>query len=62
MTDPIYLGDGVYAHVDDIGRLVLTTGHHEPNRADNTIVLEPEVMNSLDRYTNKHWPKCKSDV
>lgn len=34
MTKPEYLGDGVYAHMDDMGRVVLTTGHHLPIAAE----------------------------
>jgi hypothetical protein len=50
--DPRYLGDGAYAHWCE-GRLVLTTGNHEPALADNTIVLEPEVLVSLLMYLKK---------
>jgi hypothetical protein len=45
-----YIGDGVYTHVDDSRSLILTTGHHEPDQADNTIVLEPSIIKSLENY------------
>lgn len=50
MNNPAYLGDGVYAHVDDYGCVVLTTGHHDPAIADNTIVFEPEVLRAFDNW------------
>lgn len=56
MSDPTYLGDGLYAHVDGVGRIVLTTGDHEPSRAENIIVLDKEVLDSLQRYIKKHGP------
>lgn len=52
IAPPSYLGDGVYASVGQIG-LVLTTGHHDPAQADNTIVFEPEVLAALEKYISK---------
>lgn len=49
MITPSYLGDGVYASFDRRG-LVITTGHHEPDKADNVIVLEPFVIAALEKY------------
>lgn len=46
-----YLGDGVYAEVDGIGRIVLTT--EDGISATNTIVLEPEVMTALLEYLKR---------
>ena len=43
-----YLGDAVYAEVDDYGDLVLTT--ENGTRATNTITLEPAVIAALERY------------
>ncbi len=43
-----YLGDGVYADIDEIGRLVLTT--EDGVRATNTIVFEPEVYVAFRKY------------
>jgi hypothetical protein len=40
-----YLGDAVYADVDEFGRIVLTT--ENGIYATNTIVLEPEVYAAL---------------
>jgi hypothetical protein len=50
MIDKVYLGDSVYADLDDLGRLVLTTenGYHDDPR--NRIVLEPEVYRALTDY------------
>jgi hypothetical protein len=47
MKEPTYLGDGVYAQFDQFGMLILTTGSHELRMADNTIMLEPEVLEAL---------------
>lgn len=57
MKDPEYLGDGVYAHIDDSGRVVLTTSHHDPEQADDIIVMELPVLSALDRYIAKHGLK-----
>jgi hypothetical protein len=47
-----YLGDSVYAEVDDCGNLVLTT--ENGLGASNTIVLEPEVIAALERYVKRN--------
>ena len=57
MTDPTYLGDGVYAHLDDNGQLVLTTGHHEPRAASDIIYFEAPVVRKLVEYIEKHGLK-----
>lgn len=43
----VYLGDGVYADVDD-GVLVLTT--EEGRHATNTVYMESEVVQALERF------------
>lgn len=43
-----YLGDGVYADVDNAGQLVLTT--EDGINTTNTIYLEPEVVFALFEY------------
>lgn len=53
MNKPEYLGDGVYAHVDDSERVVLTTGNHSPCLADSVIVLEPEVLAAFQNWLAK---------
>lgn len=52
MIPPEYLGDGVYASFDRRG-LVVTTGHHDPAKADNVIVLEPFIIAALEKYVEK---------
>jgi hypothetical protein len=47
--EPKYLGDGVYVLVTDCG-VLLTTGHHDPQWADNIIHLEPPVAEALMKY------------
>ena len=49
-----YLGDGVYVAIED-GRLLLTTGSHRVEEAENRIYLEPEVMAKLVAY----WERFK---
>lgn len=43
-----YIGDSVYAEVDDLGALVLTT--ENGYGATNTIYLEGEVLAELERF------------
>lgn len=43
-----YLGDSVYAAIDPYGAVVLTT--ENGFRPTNTIVLEPEVLDALERW------------
>lgn len=50
MKAPRYLGDGVYAQCDFMDRLVLTTGNHDPEKADNIIILEAQVWEALKQY------------
>lgn len=49
-----YLGDGVYVHFDAQNSVVLTTGHHLPTLADNTIILEMDVIVQLLDYLKQH--------
>lgn len=46
--EKVYLGDGVYAVVDQYGCLVLTTENGV--YVTNTVVLEPEVLAKLGEY------------
>lgn len=48
MTNKTYLGDGVYAHFDKPGRLVLTTEYGD--RTIDKIYLDPEVLENLLLY------------
>jgi len=52
MIGPRYLGDGVYAAVDaeDPFRIIVTTGSHNPEVADNVVYLEPEPMRQLQQF------------
>lgn len=43
-----YLGDGVYAQIEDYGDLILTTENGV--RVTNRIVLEPAVLLSLLKF------------
>lgn len=50
---PTYVGDGVYVQTDSFGSLVLTTGNHDPAKAENVIVLEPQVWAQLTEIISK---------
>jgi len=50
MDDWVYLGDGVYVTWES-GMLKLVTGSHLT--PDNTIYLEPEVLENLIRFARK---------
>jgi hypothetical protein len=52
-----YLGDAVYAGVDERG-LVLTT--ENGIRATNTIVLEPSVLHELVKYIKEYFKDAKA--
>ena len=43
-----YLGDSVYAEINEFGQVVLTTNNGAED--SNTIVLEPEVFSVLVEY------------
>jgi len=51
MIRKAYLGDAVYAAVDQWGRLVLTT-EDGGDRPTNTIVFEPDVLTALFQYVH----------
>lgn len=50
----MYLGDGVYAELDGLD-VVLTT--EDGIRATNRIVLEPEVLDALNRWLQREFLK-----
>ena len=62
MNNPSYLGDGAYVHIDGIGRMTLTTGHHDPAQADFVIVLEPEVLDAFQKYVAKRKAALAAEV
>jgi hypothetical protein len=55
MSKKVYLGDSVYANVNRIGQLVLTTENGEPGDPSNTIILEPDVYDALELYAARVW-------
>lgn len=59
--NPMYLGDGAYAQMDEYGDLVLSTGSHIPDNAmvndvDKVIVLEGVCVALLLTYISEHAP------
>ncbi len=47
-----YLGDGVYANWDG-WHVVLTTGTHEEEKADNLIYLDSATLRQLEAYVER---------
>ena len=47
---PMYLGDSVYAQLDKLGGMLLTTGSHIPREATANIYLEPETLDRFTKY------------
>lgn len=56
MRNPEYLGDGVYAEFNGFG-IWLRTGDYRQEIADDSIYLEPEVLDSLNKFYNAHIGK-----
>jgi hypothetical protein len=62
--NPVYLGNGAYAQIDEWGDLVLSTGSHIPyvprsqghNDVQHIICLEGTCVALLLDYIDKHAP------
>jgi hypothetical protein len=48
-----YLGDSVYAQINEHGQLVLTTENGVPEDPSNQIVMEPEVYEALTLWVQR---------
>ena len=63
LTPKVYLGDAVYARVDEFGAVILTT--ENGIRATNIITLEPETMAALASFYKRAMaqplpePRCE---
>lgn len=44
-----YIGDGVYAEFDGYG-IWLRTGNHQEHLCDDKIYMEPDVLDSLNKF------------
>lgn len=44
-----YIGDGVYAFFDGYG-IWLRTGDHREDKCDDKIYIDPDVLDSLNRF------------
>ncbi len=51
-TGRAYLGDSVYAEIDEFGDLLLTTNNGYPDDPRNRIVLESSVLSALYDFLN----------
>lgn len=49
-----YLGDSVYADVDEYGALILTTENGLPEDPSNRIVIEPPVYQAMMSFVRRH--------
>lgn len=54
-----YLGDSVYAEFDGFNIVLATDNGHDPR---NSIVLEPEVLESLDRFRSSLNPQIEGII
>ena len=52
MSKKVYLGDSVYAEIDDLGAVILST--ENGFGPTNIIVLEQETLANLAMYVNQH--------
>jgi len=50
-----HLGDGAYASVDAYGDLVLTANHHDPYKATDVVVVEPQAVINLAAFIKEHY-------
>ena len=48
----VYIGDSVYAEIEN-GMIKLTTENGREGDPSNTIFLEPEVLDALNRYVER---------
>ena len=54
----VYLGDSIYAQINEYGSLVLTTENGLPSDPSNKIFLEPEVYEALKIFIRaEEWMK-----
>lgn len=53
----VYLGDSVYATWDGYN-VILTTENGLPDDPSNTIVMEPAVLEALNRYVQNNFERC----
>lgn len=49
-----YLGDGAYVHQNDVQDVVLTTGSHLVEDANDIVVLDPEGLTRLLVWLMRH--------
>jgi len=49
-----YLGDSVYADVNEYGAIVLTTENGLPDDPSNEIIMESFVVENLKRFAERH--------
>ena len=53
-----YIGDGVYAEFDGFG-IWLRTGNHTDELCDDKIYIEPDVLESLNRFV--HYLRTRNE-
>lgn len=50
ITTKIYLGDSVYAELQDDGSVMLTTNNGYPDDPRNVICMEPDILKSFQDW------------
>ena len=55
-----YLGDSVYAEINNAGFIILTTENGHPDDPRNKIYLEPNIYNALLRFVGRSKEKIKN--
>jgi len=57
MTNPrtIHIGDGAYASIDANGDLLITANHHDPDKATDVVVVEPQAVIKLAAFIKEHY-------
>lgn len=48
---PTHLGDGAYISIGRyVGEVIITAGHHDPERASNRVYLDSNAIRPLQRW------------
>lgn len=56
MSDKTYIGDSVYAEIDDFGDVKLTTENGYPDDPRNIIILEAPLFKQLTEWVKSKTP------
>lgn len=60
--EPIHLGDGAYVSEGSYaGEVVVTSGHHDPNHADDVVCLDPAAVPKLIAWLQEHVKRLRDE-